>query len=94
MQEDTTYVGLDVHKSVIQIALIPPGSEDPLEWQTPNTQSKVRSLIRKLRVRGGDRVEICYESGPHGLRAVPTVERGAWLPLPGHRSVVDPAEAW
>jgi len=66
MNKGISYVGLDVHKNFIQVALIAAGSDDLLEWRTPSTSSKVAAMIRKLRKLGGERVEICYEAGPTG----------------------------
>lgn len=66
MSQNTTFVGLDVHKDFIQLAALPPGSDDPVEWTTPNTSSKMASMLRKLRSLGGSRLEMCYEAGPTG----------------------------
>src|SRR5690606_32329235 len=66
MREDISYVGLDVHKSFIQVAVIPAGTGDVVEWRTPNTPSKVSAMIRKLRQVGGSSLEVCYEAGPTG----------------------------
>ena len=67
MNESISYVGLDVHKSFIQVALIPAGTNDVVEWRTPNTPSKVAAMLRKLARLGGARVELCYEAGPTGF---------------------------
>lgn len=66
MSEGNSYVGLDVHKKFIQVALLPAGTDDVLEWRTPNTPSKVAALIRRVRKAGGPRVALCYEAGPTG----------------------------
>lgn len=65
MNENISYVGLDVHKAFIQVALICVDC-DLHEWRTPNTPSKVKALIKKVCKLGGARVEICYEAGPTG----------------------------
>jgi transposase len=64
MRERTTYVGLDVHKKTIAIAMLPPGHRQPLEWQIAHEPQAVRRLVRKL--RGHESVRCCYEAGPTG----------------------------
>ena len=63
MGEDTTYVGLDTHRSKIVVAMLPPGAV-PVEWQLPNEPTAVRRLMRRL--AGHRPVRICYEAGPLG----------------------------
>ncbi len=66
MKESTSYVGLDVHKSFIQVALVRPDEPRGLGWKVPHTEAKVGGLIRKLRRLCDGRVELCYEAGPTG----------------------------
>jgi transposase len=66
-EKGITYVGLDVHKSGINVALIGPGScavEE--EWQQANELRARRRMVRKLKRIGGDEVRVCYEAGPCG----------------------------
>lgn len=67
-ESTTTFVGLDVHKSFIQVAAWLPGSQQPLEWRVPNETVKVNGLCRKLRRVAPGRVELCYEAGPCGYQ--------------------------
>ncbi len=64
MSKPSTFVGLDVHKSSIAIALLRPGQSAPLEWQVANEPGAVHRLIRKLERE--DAVQCCYEAGPTG----------------------------
>ena len=64
MSESISYVGLDVHKAFIQVALLVPGAESPHEWRVENTATKVRGLIKKLRRSAPGPVRVCHEAGP------------------------------
>ena len=48
MEERTTYVGLDVHKKMINVALLRPGTREPLTWEVPQEPEAVRRFKRKL----------------------------------------------
>ncbi len=62
-----TYVGLDVHKSGINVAVILPGSKQVTEeWQLSNDARARARMVRKLKRMGGDQVHVCYEAGPCG----------------------------
>ena len=63
---DTTYVGLDVHKNSIQVALLLPGEHEPTAWGEAHTTEAIRRLARKLRRRAPGALECCYEAGPTG----------------------------
>jgi len=64
----STFVGLDVHKKTIQVALLSPGADKPEEWQVANEPAAVKRLVRKLKREPS--VRCCYEAGPmgYGLR--------------------------
>src|SRR5690349_14173971 len=64
MGKASTFVGLDVHKNSIVIALLRPGQATPLEWKVRNEPGAVHRLIRKLEHEDG--VQCCYEAGPTG----------------------------
>ena len=68
MNENNSFVGLDVHKNFIQVAVIPAGTDDLVEWRTANTPSKVKTMIRKVRKVGGGEASLCYEAGPTGYQ--------------------------
>lgn len=66
MKEGISYVGLDVHKAFIQVALLLPNRDEPQQWRVPNEASKVSGFIRKLKRSCPGPVELCYEAGPCG----------------------------
>ena len=65
MAKDSRFVGLDVHKATISIAVAEPGRGEVRSLGTiPNTSDAVSKLIKKL---GGPRnLNVCYEAGPCG----------------------------
>ena len=53
MQQESTIVGLDVHKDSITAAILPPTAERVVETlKIPNTPSAVEALGRQLAPRG------------------------------------------
>ena len=64
MNECSAYVGLDVHKDTIAVAL--PGREEPVYRGEIKDQRK--SLLRLIRALGpnGELVSFCYEAGSCG----------------------------
>ncbi len=63
LQHTTTYVGLDVSKASISVALLrPDGRLD--EESIPNTPEAVRRLVRRW--PAPTRVRACHEAGPTG----------------------------
>jgi transposase len=60
----TTFIGMDVSKNTIAIALLRPGEHVPLEQTIANTPEAVRRQLR----RWGDpaALRVCYEAGPTG----------------------------
>ncbi|MGE5605981.1 MAG: IS110 family transposase [Bacteroidota bacterium] len=61
----TKFVGLDVHKSTISVAIAHPGiGQAEFLGSIPNTPQAIVSLVKKL----GDpqRIKFCYEAGPCG----------------------------
>jgi len=67
MQEIDAFVGLDVHKATIAVALAEParGGEVRRLGEIANEPEAVARLVRRLRKRHG-RPEIVYEAGPCG----------------------------
>ena len=66
MEERTTRVGLDVHKKMINVALLRPGTRNPVTWDVPNEPEAVRRFTRKLARLTDGPVACCYEAGPCG----------------------------
>ena len=66
MREASTFVGLDVHKNTIAVALLRPG-QPPLEWSLANETAAICRLIRKLERESEGTLSCCYEAGPTGF---------------------------
>ena len=43
MEKGITYVGLDVRKEAINVAMLFPGQAQPVEWQTNNDHAALRA---------------------------------------------------
>src|ERR1700678_1625910 len=67
LDESITYVGLDVHKDTIAVALAEAGVRgDVREYgKVANTPAAVKALATKLS-RVGNALRFCYEAGPCG----------------------------
>ena len=64
MNECSTYVGLDVHKDTIAVAVAMPGREDPVyRGEIKNQRKSLLRLIRSLSAHGKV-LSFCYEAGP------------------------------
>lgn len=66
MNQNITYVGLDVHKKTIQVAMLNPGEDKRVEWGTGNTEQNVAKMAKKLKELSGGCLKVCYEAGPTG----------------------------
>ena len=49
VQKDTTYVGLDVHKDSISLAMLPRGEARVVEWKLVHEEAAVRKMVKKIR---------------------------------------------
>ena len=83
MRKSITYVGLDVHKDTIAVALAEAGrGGEVCEYgKIANTRTAIATLAVKLS-RGGSELRFCYEAGPCGYG----IQRQ--LTLAGHGCVV------
>ena len=83
MDKSITYVGLDVHKDTIAVALAEAGAQkDVREYgKIANTAMALNALAAKLS-RAGSELRFCYEAGPCGYG----IQRQ--LSLAGHGCVV------
>jgi transposase len=61
---ESTYIGLDVHKDTIAVAVLRPGTTECDERVIPNTAEAVRKLLAHFPDRSSLRT--CYEAGPTG----------------------------
>lgn len=65
MKNTIKYVGLDVSKEKIAVAIADEGRDAPRYWgMIPNTPESIKKLMKKL----GDpeQIKVCYEAGPTG----------------------------
>ena len=61
------YIGLDVSKSKIAVAIADEGRQEARYWGViEHTEAAVRKLMQKLRTTEDTVLEVCYESGPTG----------------------------
>lgn len=66
MTKFTTYVGMDVHKKDIVVALLLPDSQEPSEWKLRNEPRAVRRLAKRLSREAVGELVCMYEAGPCG----------------------------
>jgi transposase len=64
MKKGTRFVGLDVHKDTIAVAIAGEDGEVRSLGTIPNELDAVRRLVRKL--EGPEGLHVCYEAGPCG----------------------------
>ena len=66
MNECSGYIGLDVHKDTIAVAVALPGREEPLyRGEIKNQRKSLLRLMRSLSPHG-EVLSFCYEAGPCG----------------------------
>lgn len=66
MAEFSSYIGLDVHKETIAVAIADnDGGAVRYQGEIPNTPAAVRRLSERLG-RNGSALQFCYEAGPCG----------------------------
>jgi len=63
---DITFVGMDAHKKAINVAMLLPGKNEPVEWQVANESAAIKRLAKKLEREALGEVRCCYEAGPCG----------------------------
>jgi transposase len=67
MNASVIYVGMDVHKDSIVIAVAREGREPAERWKTmPNDGVRLRKALQML-VKHGETLKVCYEAGPTGF---------------------------
>lgn len=67
MEEPTTFVGMDVHKKQHKIAMLLPGSDEPVEWTVQNEPAGIRRMVRRVKKLAPGPVEFSYEAGVCGF---------------------------
>ena len=66
MQSYSTFVGLDVHKDSIAVAMVGPERGESAQWVMKNDAKAAGRLVRKLRKQAAGEILCCYEAGPCG----------------------------
>jgi transposase len=67
MTASVVYVGMDVHKDSIVIAVAREGREAAQKWKTlPYDGVRLRKALKSL-VKEGEVLRVCYEAGPTGF---------------------------
>ncbi len=64
--QGTTFVGLDVHKRWINVAVLTAGQDTPLEWRIANEPQAIGKMLKRVAGVASDDVRNCYEAGPCG----------------------------
>jgi transposase len=62
----TTFVGLDVHKPWINVAVLLPDHDTPIEWRIVNEPQAIRKMLKRVASLAPGDVRYCYEAGPCG----------------------------
>jgi len=65
--ENTLFVGLDVHKKTVSVAIVDGSARSEVRFYgtIENTPDAIRRLCKKLS-KGGRHLHACYEAGPCG----------------------------
>jgi hypothetical protein len=68
LERHAAYVGLDVHKDTIAVAVAAPGRSEPVyRGEIANKPNRVQKLLTELgEAYGGALLQFCYEAGPCG----------------------------
>ena len=68
MEQPTRFVGMDVHKDTIVVAVTATGEVGKATpyGTFPNTAAALEKLVKRLRQAGSGPVRFCYEAGPCG----------------------------
>jgi len=74
-----TFVGMDAHKKAINVAMLLPGTKQPMEWQVANEPAAIRRLAKKLVREAPGEVRCCYEAGPCGYALQRELESAAGI---------------
>ncbi len=63
------YVGLDVSKEKIVVAIATENRDEPVRYwgSIPHTKEAVRKLVQRLTKEEGVTLDVCYEAGPTGF---------------------------
>ena len=68
MEQPTRFIGMDVHKETIAVAVTAAGDSGKATGYgiIANTPEALEKLVKRLRQAGGGPLMFCYEAGPCG----------------------------
>lgn len=66
MSEISSWVGMDVHKKDIVLAMLVAGEPGAVQWKVSNTRRSIAKLATKLKRSSRGLVQCAYEAGPCG----------------------------
>jgi transposase len=68
MEQSTRFIGMDVHKDTIVVAVTATGDvgKATAYGTFPNTAAALEKLVKRLRQAGSGPLKFCYEAGPCG----------------------------
>lgn len=77
MEQPTRFIGLDVHKETITVAVTASGEAGKavLYGRIANTSAALETLVKKLHEAGSGDLKFCYEAGPCGYAVHRTLTR-------------------
>src|SRR4051794_37660491 len=77
MEQPTRFVGMDVHKDTIVVAVTTMGDIGKATpyGTLPNTTAALEKLVRRLRQAGAVPLKFCYEAGPCGYGVHPALTK-------------------
>src|ERR1700692_1816445 len=77
MEQSTRFIGMDVHKETIVVAVTATGDVGTATpyGTFPNTASALEKLVKRLRQAGSGPMKFCYEAGPCGYGVHRTLTR-------------------
>jgi transposase len=77
MEQSTRFIGMDVHKETIVVAVTATGEAGKATayGTFPNTAAALEKLVRRLRQAGDGPLQFCYEAGPCGYGVHRTLTR-------------------
>ena len=77
MEQPTRFVGMDVHKDTIVVAVTATGEvgKATAYGTFPNTTAGLEKLVKRLRQAGDGPIKFCYEAGPCGYGVHRTLTR-------------------
>jgi transposase len=77
MEQFTRFIGMDVHKDTIVVAVTATGEvgKATAYGTFPNTASALEKLVKRLRQAGSGPMKFCYEAGPRGYGIHRTLAR-------------------